>query len=226
MASLASCPSVPRRVCCRAAVALGLRWLTAMAQLLCTHSILAGASATQVGVFLAWPPLYLWELQYSSATQQPDSIQQLLWRKGSLRQDMSVFGSCPVTSDTPRPFPYIVPSRWGRAEHVGAACTLLTTHRHESGYVPSSRGSRPHIQSTSRLLFWKSPLGKHPPACQELPAAPPAGAGCRVVWLGSGRACLCLLSERLKGRILSLYGENHPPRAEGQSQGSEHILPE
>lgn len=33
------------------------------------------------------------------------------------------------------------------------------------------------------------------------------------------------LSEHLKGGILSLYGETHPLRAAGQSQGSEHVLP-
>lgn len=77
-----------------------------------------------------------------------------------------------LSPDTPRLFPCIVPTRWGRAEHVGATCTHLITHQHKSSYVPTSRGSRPCIQSTCRLLFWKSPSGKHPPPCQELPAAP------------------------------------------------------
>lgn len=192
MVSLASHPSVPRRVYCRALLALGLWWLAAVAQpsQLSTCSILTTASATQVGIFLASPSLYLQELQYSSPMQEPDSIQQLLWRKGNLQK--IIIGSCFVTSNTPTLVLCIGPRCWVRAEQAKAICTHLATHQHESSSALTSRGSRHCIQSTSSLLFWKSPLGKHPPACQALPAGHPAEASWLVVWLGSGWDSLCL----------------------------------
>lgn len=61
--------------------------------------------------------------------------------------------------------------------------------------------------------------------CQELLAAPPAGASWLIVWLGIGQDSICLAQRVTERKILSLDGESHPPGAAGQRQSLEHVLP-